>query len=81
MHRGIGEERRHVVDGKVRAVGLERFAHTCLMAELVPRFNIEIVVDENTPLRPLDDFIGATRLEVTFTAEPAGSVGSDRDRS
>jgi hypothetical protein len=62
----IRKEGCHVIDGKERAIGFERLAHTSLMAEFVPRLHVQIVIDEHTPLRPLRAFVGATRLEVTF---------------
>jgi hypothetical protein len=66
MHRRIWEERRHVVDGKERAVRLERLADTSLMAELAAGFDVEIIVNEHTPLDSPCGSIGAAKLEVSL---------------
>jgi len=64
MHFRVRKERGHVVHCIVRAIALVGLTATLLVRKLIPWFNVEFLVNEQTPFRltgSLDDLIDITR--------------------
>src|SRR4029077_20234035 len=84
MHFRVRKERGHVVHRIVRAIALVGLTAALLVRKLIPWFNVEFLVNEQTPSRltgSLDDLIDITRAPPPGPAAAKARTASAGQRS